>query len=143
MSCDQSRQEDIEYTWAGMLRWPGPVKSIVPRGDISYQKKRTYKSAGYMEKQGDQTGVSSTGQRRRRGRRGGSAARRGAGKKRAGSGGEPEISRSPARFSPAMRQSVMEPWRSGAPRESRGRGEKRKALRNRPRYPDGRAQHGV
>ena len=126
-----------------MLIWPGPVKSIVPRGDISYQKKRTYKSAGYMEKQGDQTDVGSTGQRRRRGRPGGSAARRGAGKKRAGRGGEHENSRSPARFSPAMRQSVMEPWRSGAPRESRGRGEKRKALRNRPRYPDGRAQHGV
>ena len=44
-----------------MLIWPGPVKSIVPRGDISYQKKRTYKSAGYMEKQGDQTDVSRHG----------------------------------------------------------------------------------
>ena len=49
-----------------MLIWPGPVKSIVPRGDISYQKKRTYKSAGYMEKQGDQTGVSSTGFKRKK-----------------------------------------------------------------------------
>ena len=83
------------------------------------------------------------GGKRARGCPGGSAARRSAGKKRAGSDGALEFRRSTARFSPAMRQSVMEPWRSGAPRESRGWREKRKALRNRPRYPDGRAQHGV
>ena len=83
------------------------------------------------------------GGKRARGCPGGSAARRSAGKKRAGNDGALEFSRSTARFSPATRQSVMEPWRSGAPRESRGWREKRKALRNRPRYPDGRAQHGV
>ena len=91
------------------------------RGRVEAEGKRGKRSA---IDHGTQTDVGSTGQRRRRGRPGGSAARRGAGKKRAGRGGEHENSRSPARFSPAMRQSVMEPWRSGAPRESGGRRER-------------------
>ena len=83
-----------------------------------------------MEKQGDQTDVSSTGQRRRTGRRGGSAARRSAGRKRAGSGGVLEGKKKPGTVLsciPTACQGTV--GKSGAPGGGRGRWETRKALR--------------